>query len=93
MAPNFLRGYPFWPKSVVSICIHYDSLATIGRVGSVMYKGKSLHIRQRHNNVRQLLSSGIIKIYCIKSSDTVSHPLTKDLVREEVERSSKGMGL
>ena len=75
------------------ICIHCDSQAAIGRAGSIMYNGKSRYIRQRHNSVRQLLSSGIITIDYVKSSDNVSDPLMKGLVREAVERSSKGMGL
>ena len=58
-----------------------------------MYNGKSRHIRRRHNTIRQLLSSGIITIDYVKSSDNVSDPLTKGLVREVVEISSKGMGL
>ena len=40
-----------------------------------------------------MLSSEIIIIDYVKSSDNVSDPLTKGLVRETVERSSKGMGL
>ena len=59
---NFLEDIPFWPKPVGPICIHCDSQPTIGRTGSVMYNGKSRHIRHRHNTVRQLLSSGIITI-------------------------------
>ena len=55
-----------------------------------MYNGKSLHIRKRHNTVRQLISSGMIIIDYVKSSDNVSDPLTKGLVREAVVRSSKG---
>ena len=58
-----------------------------------MYNRKSRHIQRRHNTVRQLFSSGIITIYYVKSSDNVLYPLTKGLVREAVERSSKGMGL
>ena len=58
-----------------------------------MDNGKSRHIRWRHNTVRKLLSSGIITIHYVMSSDNVSDPLTKGLVREVVERSSKGMGL
>ena len=90
---NFLEDIPFWPKPVGPICIHCDSQAAIGRAGSVMYNEKSRHIRRRHNTIRQLLSSGIITIDYVKSSDNVSDPLTKGLVREAVERSSKGMGL
>ena len=58
-----------------------------------MYNGKSRHIRRRHNTIRQLLSTGIITIDYVKSSDNVSYPLTKGLVREAVERSSKGISL
>ena len=71
------------------ICIHCDSQAAIGRAGSIMYNGKSRHIRRRHNSVRQLLSSGIITIDYVKSKDNVSDPLTKGLTREGVEKSSQ----
>ena len=90
---NFLEDIPFWPKPVGPICIHCDSQAAIGRAGSIMYNGKSHRIRCRHNNVRQLLPCGIITIDCVKSSDNVSDPLTECLVREALEKSSKGMGL
>ncbi|PHU14714.1 hypothetical protein BC332_15919 [Capsicum chinense] len=59
----------------------------------MMYNGKSRHIRQRHNTIRELLSSGIITIDYVKSKDNVSDPLTKGLSREGVEKTSKGMGL
>ena len=59
---NFLEDIPFWPKSLTPIGIHCDSQATIGRAGSVMYNGKSRHIRRRHNTIRQLISSGVISI-------------------------------
>ena len=75
------------------ICIHCDSQAEIGRAGSIMYNGKSRHIRRRHNSVRQLLSSGIITIDYVMSKDNVSDPLTKGLNGEGVEKSSTGMGL
>ena len=79
---NFLDDIPFWPKPVGPICIDCDSQATMGRARSVMYNGKSRYIRRRHNIVRQLLSSGIITIDYVKSSDNVSDPLSKGLVRE-----------
>ena len=59
---NFLEDIPFLPKPVGPICIHCDSQEAISRAGSVMYNGKSRHIRRRHNTIRQLLSSGIIII-------------------------------
>ncbi|PHU09637.1 hypothetical protein BC332_21497 [Capsicum chinense] len=90
---NFLKDIPYWPKPVAPVCIHCDSQAAIGRAGSMMYNGKSHHIRRRHNTVRKLLSTGIITVDYVKSKDNVSNPLTKGLSRERVERTSKGMGL
>ena len=90
---NFLEDIPFWPKSLTPIGIHCDSQAAIERAGSVMYNGKSRHIRRRHNTVRQLISSGVISIDYVRSKDNVSDPLTKGLSRELVEKSSRGMGL
>ncbi|PHT65807.1 hypothetical protein T459_30232 [Capsicum annuum] len=80
-------------RKVAPVCIYCDSQATIGRAGSMMYNGKSHHIRRRHNIVRELLSSGIITVDYVKSKDNVSDPLTKGLSREGVERTSKGMDL
>ncbi|PHT42895.1 ATP synthase subunit beta, chloroplastic [Capsicum baccatum] len=90
---NFLEDISYWPKPVAPVCIHCDSQAAIGRAGSMMYNGKSHHIRWRHNTVRKLLSSGIIIVDYVISKDNVSDPLTKGLSREEVERTSKGIGL
>ena len=70
---------------MASICIHCDSQAAIGRAESIMYNGKSRHIRRRHNSAKQLLYSGIITIDYVKSKDNVSDPLTKGLNREGVE--------
>ncbi|KAF3670777.1 COP9 signalosome complex subunit 2 [Capsicum annuum] len=81
------------PKPVTPVCIHCDSQAAIGRAGSMMYNGKSRHIRWRHNTVRELFFSGVIIVEYVNSKDNVSDPLTKGLSREGVERTSKGMGL
>ena len=56
-----------------------------------MYNGKSRHIRLKHNTVRQLLSNGIISIDYIKSKDNLVNPLTKDLTREQVNCTLRGM--
>ncbi|PHU29229.1 hypothetical protein BC332_01322 [Capsicum chinense] len=90
---NFLKDIPYLPKPVAPVCIHCDSQAAIGRTGSMMYNGKSRHIRRKHNSVREHLSSGIITIDYVKSKDNVSDPLAKGLSRERVERTSNGMGL
>ncbi|PHT48807.1 hypothetical protein CQW23_13015 [Capsicum baccatum] len=92
MAPKFLGRYSLLAQTSATVCIHYDSQAAIGRAGSMMYNGKPHHIRQRHNAIRELISSGIITIDYVKSKDNVLDPLTKGLSRKEVERTSKGMG-
>ena len=82
-----------WMKTVPSIYIHCDSKSAIGRAQSHMYNSKSQHIRRRHNTVRQLLFNGIISIDFIKSKENIADPLTKGLSREQVNCSSKEMGL
>ena len=42
-----------------------------------MYKILSRHIGHRHDTVRKLHSSGIIRIDFVKSKDNVSDPFTK----------------
>ena len=90
---QFLEDIPIWPKPAPAICIHCDSQSAIGRAQNDMYNGKSRHIRRRHNTVRQLLSNGIISIDYIKSQDNLADPLTKGLMREQVNCTSWGMGL
>ena len=90
---HFLEDIPIWPQPVPAICIHCDSQSTIGRAQSHIYNGKSRHIRRRHNTVRQLLSNGIMTIEYIRSKENIADPLTKGLTREQVSKSSRGMGL
>ena len=58
-----------------------------------MYKGKSRHIRCRHNTIRQLLLTGVISLYYVKSKVNIMDPLTKGLNIELVEKSSRGIRL
>ncbi|PHU24524.1 hypothetical protein BC332_09631 [Capsicum chinense] len=60
---------------------------------SMMYNGKSRQIRQRHNIIRELLSSRVIGVDYVKSMDNVPDPLTKGISIEGVERTSMEMGL
>ena len=53
-----------------------------------MYKGKSRHICRRHNTIRQLLSTRVISLYCVKSKDNIVDSLTKGLNKELVEKLS-----
>ena len=90
---HFLEDIPMWPQPVPAICIHCDSQSTIGRAQSHIYNSKSRHIRQRHNTVRQLLSNSIMTIEYIRSKENIANPLTKSLTKEQVSKSSRGMGL
>ena len=90
---QFLEDIPIWPKPVPAICIHYDSQYAIGRAQNDMYNDKFRHIRRRHNTVRQFISNEIISIDSIKSTDNLVDPLTKGLMREQVNCTSRGMRL
>ena len=90
---QFLEDIPIWPKPVPAICIHCDIQFAIGRAQNDMYNDKSRHIRRRHNTIRQLFSNGIISIDYIKSKDNLADPLTKCFTREQVNCTSRGMGL
>nr|GEU81975.1 ribonuclease H-like domain containing protein [Tanacetum cinerariifolium] len=43
---QFIEDIPRWPKPVTEISIHCDSHSAIGRAHSIMYNGKSKHIRR-----------------------------------------------
>ncbi|GJV09906.1 retrovirus-related pol polyprotein from transposon TNT 1-94 [Tanacetum coccineum] len=90
---QFVEDIPRWPKPVTAISIHCDSQSAIDRAHSIMYNGKSRHIRRQHNSIRQLPSTGVISIDYVKLKDNISDPLTKGLSRELVSRSYKGIGL
>ncbi|KAI5323078.1 hypothetical protein L3X38_032150 [Prunus dulcis] len=80
-------------NNVLAICIHCDSQSTIARAQNDMYNGKSRPYTSKTQNVKQLLSSGIITIDYIKSKDNLADPFTKGFNGEQVYRSSRGMGL
>ena len=67
----------FWPKPLALVCIDFHRQDAIGRAWSMTHNGKSRHIRHRHDTVRKLLSSGIIRIDNVKSKDNESDPLIK----------------
>ena len=74
---NFLIDIFVWSKPLEIVCIHFDSQDSIGREWIMMYNGKSRHIGHRHDTVRKLLSSRIIRIDYEKSKDNVSDQLKK----------------
>ena len=58
-----------------------------------MYNGKSRHNLCRHNTIRQLLSTRVVSLDYVRSKDNIVDPLTKGVIIELVERSSRGMEL
>ncbi|CAM8903390.1 unnamed protein product [Rhodiola kirilowii] len=86
---NFVEDIPGWKNPVPPICLYCDNQSIIGRAQNIMYNGKSRHIRQRHNTIRQLLSSGVISIDYVRSKENISDPLTKGLNRDQVEKTTK----
>ena len=90
---NFLADTPLWERPTLAILIHCDSTAAISRVQNRYYKGKSRHIRRKHNTVRQYLSTGVVRVDYVQSSRNLADPLMKGLEREKVWGTSKGMGL
>ena len=90
---HFLEDILRLPKPMPPICIHCDSQYAIGRAQNSMYNGKSRHIHRRHNTIKQLLSIEVISLDFVKSKGNIVGSLTKELNRELVEKSSKGMRL
>ena len=89
----FLEDIHVWPKPIIALCIHCDSMAAQAKAKSNIYNEKSRHIRYRHNTIKQLLSSGVISIQYIKSKENLTDPLTKGPPREQVKYTSRGMRL
>ena len=90
---HFLEDILRWPKPCLAICIHYGSQYAIGKAQGNIYNGKSRHIRRRHNTIRQLLSTKVISVDYVKSNDNIKKPATKELNRDLVEKSSRGIRL
>ncbi|GLT95567.1 hypothetical protein SLE2022_132430 [Rubroshorea leprosula] len=90
---NLLLDIKLWPQPMPAISLHCDSEATMSRAYSNIYNGKSRHISLRHTYIRELITSGVITIIYVRSTDNLADPLTKALPRDVVEKMSLGMGL
>ena len=75
------------------ICIHCDVDMLIGKTQSSMDNACSKYkqICRRHNNIKQLLSIGVISLNYVRSKDNITNLITKWLNRKLVERSLRGM--
>ena len=50
-------------------------------------------MHRKHNTVRELLSTGAVRVDHVRTDDNLADPLTKGLAREKVHNTSKRMGL
>jgi hypothetical protein len=90
---NLLADIPLWDKPLTSIVMYCDSQAAIACAKNKIYNGKKMHIRLRHNIMRQLIGNGVIAMEFVRSERNFVDPLTKGLTRKLVHDTSKGMGL
>jgi hypothetical protein len=90
---NFLIDLPIWPSLRPPISLHCDSQATLLRVYSKSYNGKSRYISLRHNTIRQLLEEDIIIVDYVKSSMNLVDPFTKELSKNMIHKTSFEMSL
>ena len=90
---SLLIDMPPFTNSVVSVCFPCNCQATITRVKSKVYNGKSRHIQLRHNIVRQLIGNGVMSLDFVRSESNLADPLTKPLARRLVSETTRGIGL
>ena len=64
---NLLAYIPLWTRPTPSVSMCCDSQAAIVKAKSKIFNGKNMHIRLRHNIVRQLLEIGVISLEFVKS--------------------------
>ncbi|GKA77851.1 hypothetical protein Tco_0784388 [Tanacetum coccineum] len=90
---NLILEILFWSKTTSPISISCDSATTLAKTYSQMYNRKSRHLGVRHNMIRELITNGVISIEFVRSQQNLDDHLTKELARDLVIKSAKGMGL
>ncbi|RZB51814.1 Retrovirus-related Pol polyprotein from transposon TNT 1-94 [Glycine soja] len=90
---SLLAEIPLWERPIPAALIHCDSTAAIAKIENCYYNGKKRQIRRKHNTVRELLSTGAVRVDHVHTDDNLVDPLTKGLAREKVHNTSKRMGL
>ncbi|KAF1864673.1 hypothetical protein Lal_00031991 [Lupinus albus] len=59
-----------WEKLIPIVLIHYG----IVKLENRYYNDKKLHMRCKHNNVRELLSIGVIRVNLVCIDDNLANP-------------------
>ena len=56
---NLPANIPFWKRIAPSVSMSCDSQAAIAKSKRKMFNGKNMHIRLKHNIVRQVLETRV----------------------------------
>ncbi|XP_042042896.1 secreted RxLR effector protein 161-like [Salvia splendens] len=90
---NLIYEIPLWPKPISPISMRCDSAATLAKVYSQVYNGKSRHLGVRHSMVRELITHGVISVEFVGTQQNLADHLTKGLAKDLVIKSAKRVGL
>ncbi|KAI3679324.1 hypothetical protein L2E82_51456 [Cichorium intybus] len=90
---NLIYEIPLWPKPISTISIRCDSAATLAKVYSQVYNGKSRHLNVRHSMIREIITNGVISVEFVRTQLNLADHLTKGLARDLVHKEAVGMGL
>ena len=75
-------------KLISYALIHYDSTTTIAIIDNRYYNGSKCQIRRKHNNVRNYISKGVVRVDRECTDENLAYPLIKGLAREKVHNTS-----
>ena len=90
---SLLAEIPLWERPIPAVLIHCDSTTAIAKIENCYYNGKKRQICRKDNTVRELLSTGAVRVDHVRTNDNLANPLTKGLAREKVHYTSKRMRL
>ncbi|GAU49932.1 hypothetical protein TSUD_408340 [Trifolium subterraneum] len=83
-----LSEIPLWEKPMPAVLIHCDSTAAIAKTENRFYNGKRRQIRRKHSTVRELITTGAVRVDHVRTNDNLADSLTKGLAREKVQNTS-----
>ncbi|GJW16634.1 zinc finger, CCHC-type containing protein [Tanacetum coccineum] len=90
---NLIFKISLWSKPITHIYILCDSAATLAKVYSQIYNGKSRHLSDRYSMIHELIMDGLVFIEFVRSQQNLVDHLTKGLARNLVLKSAKGVCL
>ncbi|MFN6433602.1 ribonuclease H family protein, partial [Eubacterium callanderi] len=66
---SLLAEIPLWERPIPAVLIHCDGTTTIAKIENRYYNGKKRQIRRKHNTVRELLSTGVVRVNHVRIDD------------------------